>query len=164
MAKNYTLDRSQTTGWWHWECKDGSNEGWAPTKSEARNNAKTSCNTSFITPPNVNLEANRGYLTKFSCSNLEGVIQTFSVGEINEALFSFFFGLECAKDYNLTAEEKVVTILKIWGIYRGGITKKRIMELHNLEDEQFARLTKKDYWNLRIEIDDDEKIHWYFPI
>lgn len=161
---SYTLNRSRTTGWWHWQCKDGSNEGWSPSKRRARNNAEESCGIAFIlTPPIVEAKFLRGFLSEFSVDNLDDKKQTFSVGEINEGLFLFYFGLECVNEYKLTDEEKIVTILKIWGIYRGGLNKERIMKLHNLNKEQFNLLAKKDYWGLKIKIDENGKIHWNFP-
>ena len=43
----YTLDQSSTTGWWHWTCKDGSNQGWLPTKSAARKEGRKECGTAI---------------------------------------------------------------------------------------------------------------------
>ena len=39
----YKIDRSQTTGWYHWECKDGSGEGWAVSRRAARRAGRSGC-------------------------------------------------------------------------------------------------------------------------
>lgn len=165
MTKNYTLDRSNSTGWWVWECKDGSAGGSAPTKGDARDEAKAACGMANfdIMPPLVNAVVYRGYLSNFTVENLDGKQVTFSVEEISQAEFSFFFGLPCAKEEKIDDTRKAITILKIWGICRGGLNVEKIKKLHYLSDEDFNKLINRKYFGLKITIQNDGRIIWKFP-
>ena len=164
MAKEYTLDKSQATGWWSWECNDGSGGGSAPSKSEARAAARDACAGGYaVSSPDVDLIAFRGYLSNFTVQNLEGKDVTFSAEEIGQSEFSFFFGLPCAKEEVSSDSQKVITILKIWGIYRGGISPEQIMILHNLSDIDFRKLANRQYFGGKITIEDDGVIVWNLP-
>ena len=43
--RRYRIDDkpSSSTGWYHWECKDGSDGGWAPSKGAAREAGRNGC-------------------------------------------------------------------------------------------------------------------------
>lgn len=166
MAKNYTLDKSETTGWWVWECKDGSNGGSSPSKSEARKQAKEACTSSgyVINPPNVDAEVKEGHLDAFTIKNLDDVITTFQVpADISENEFYYFYGMECYDSKEITDAEKAITIFKIWGIYNGGTTVPEIKQMYYLNDDDFTRIIKREYLNLHITIQDDGVITWVFP-
>lgn len=164
MAKDYTLDKSSSTGWWVWECKDGSGGGSAPTKSDARDAARAACSGGIvITPPDVDVIAYRGYLSNFSVENLDGKDITFSAEEISQAEFSFFFGLPCANDERIDDVQKVITVLKIWGIYRGGANAEMIKKLHYLSDVDYRKLAPRQYFGGHIRIEDDGTIRWRLP-
>lgn len=165
MAKNYTLEKSQTTGWWMWECADGETGGSAPNKSDARAQARKSCvqAAGIIFPPNVDIIAYRGYLASFSVKNLDGKLVTFSTEEISQAKFSFFFGLPCANDEKIEEVQKVITILKIWGIYRGGLNEESVKKFHFLSTDDYKRLSMRKYYGGKICIEDDDTISWNLP-
>lgn len=136
MARNYTLDKNSATGFWRWGCKDGPKVGMAPSKHEARKQAKAACKgNAVITPPNVDVIGIRGYLSSFTVEALDGTSNEFSAEEINQKAFSFFFGMPCAKEEKIEDAEKLITILKIWGIYRGGLNIKTIMKIHNMSTD-----------------------------
>jgi hypothetical protein len=164
MAKNYTLEKSRLTGGWTWKCKDGSGSGGpSQNKADAKRDAEAKCGTGFaLVPPEFDAEFTRGYLTKFTAFNLDGERITFSAGEIAEEAFHFFFGLEGTGPSSLTPAEKAITILKIWGIYRGGATEPQIRKLHHLEKDQFTMLTGRQVEGLSIQIDDNGTIRWKF--
>ena len=164
MAKTYDLERSKATGGWSWECNDGSASGLAATKGDARSDARAACGAKVtLTPPDVGAQVVRGHLATFTAINLDNERVTFSVGEISEQAFFYYFGLECAQPQKLTPAEKAITILKIWGIYRGGLTEEKIRKLHFLDQQQFDRLVKKQYKGLSITLNDDNTIRWRFP-
>jgi hypothetical protein len=164
MAKTYDLERSKTTGGWTWECNDGSGSGTAATKSDARADARAKCGAKVtLTPPDIDAHIVRGHLATFTVSNLDNERVTFSAGEISEQAFFYFCGLECAEPDRLTPAEKAITILKIWGIYRGGLTEERIRKLHFLDQNQFSKLVKKQFAGLKILVNDDGTVKWRFP-
>ena len=164
MAKNYTIDQSATTGFWYWQCKDGSSEGYACTKSEAKAAAQSACSAGYvITPPKVDATVISGYLATFSAKDLNNQINTFSVGEISENSFCGFFGLDCFENSQSSDVLKATTILKIWGIYRGGITSTQIKTLHYLNNTEFNKLIARQYFGLEITINDNGTISWSFP-
>ena len=164
MAKTYNLDQSNTTGWWRWECKDGSAGGAAISKSDARAEARAGCaGDAAIIPPLVEVTAHRGYLASFSVENLDGKLITFSAEEIGQAEFSFFFGLPCAKEEKIDEVQKVITILKIWGIYRGGQNKEVIKKNHFLSEDDYKTLVSRYYFGGQIIIEDDDTIIWKLP-
>ena len=41
--RSYRIERSGTTGRYHWYCKDGSGDGWSNSRKAARKLAKTRC-------------------------------------------------------------------------------------------------------------------------
>lgn len=164
MAKPYTLDKSSTTGWWQWACKDGSGGGSAPTKSDARGAAKSACGgEGIITPPNVDLVAHRGYLSHFIVEDLDGRKNTFSAEEIRQAEFSYFFGMPCSNDEKVDDARKLITILKIWGIYRGGFNVEMIMKLHFLTPDDTKKLISRRYFGGTIIVEDNGAIIWKLP-
>jgi hypothetical protein len=165
MARDYDLNRSDNTGWWVWECKEGNIGGSAPTKSEARAQARTACSGAggIVSPPDVDVVAFRGYLSNFTVKDLNGNSLTFSAEEIKQSEFSFFYGLPCANDEIIEDTRKVITILKIWGIYRGGLNKEAIQKLHYLSDSDYNILVERKYFGGKIQINDDGEIKWYFP-
>lgn len=164
MAKTYTVEKSDTTGWWVWQCRDGSALGSATSKSDARSQARAACGNAFaLVPPAVDAQVVGGSLTRFTINNLDNVRRTFDVSEISENAVFYFYGLECADPTSLTNAEKAMTILKIWGIYRGGQTEEEISALHFLSRDQFQKLIERKYKGLKIVINDDDTIQWAFP-
>lgn len=165
MAKNYTLDKSASTGWWTWACKDGSAGGSAPSKGQARDLAKNACGDGggLVTPPDVNAHVLRGYLASFTVADLDGKKITYSTQEISEAQFAFFFGLPCGKDEKIDKVDKVIAVLKIWGIYRGGLNAETIKKLHFLSDDDYGKLAERNYFGGSIIVEDDRTIRWNLP-
>jgi|SRR5690606_18174661 len=164
MAKPYTLGRSSSTGWWAWGCKDGDGAGSSPSKSEARAQARAACSgEGIITPPDVDVVAYRGYLSHFTIEDLDGKRNTFSTEEISQAEFSFFFGMPCANDEKVEDSRKLITILKIWGLYRGGYNVETIMKLHYLTPDDVKKLITRRYYGGTIIVEDDGTITWKLP-
>lgn len=161
MARSYTLDKSSSTGWWQWSCKDGIGGGSASSKSEAKAQGAAACGSIVIlTPPLVDLIAYRGQLASFTIANLDGKSVTFSATEIKETEFSFFFGLPFANDEKVEDARKVITILKIWGIYRGGQNAESLKKLHNLSDKDYKKLYRRQYFEGKITIQDNGLNTW----
>ena len=166
MAKNYTLTKSGTTGWWIWACKDGSNSGSSTSKKEAKEQGKANCTSGIIIiPPKFDATYDNGSLSSFAAANLDEVKTTFSAGEINEDLFDFFFGLNCPTFSDLDETDRCVAVFKIWGVYlKGGVNKPEILLLYNLTEPQFQKIINKDYIDVQITIDDNLNYTWVFPI
>lgn len=170
MAKKYTITHDKSTGWWAWHCKDGSASGYAPSHADAKKEAKAACtsriasdkDTFDIIPPLVNAVMYRGYLSHFTAENLDGKSITFSVEEIRQSECLWFFGLPCAAYEHISPARKAITILKIWGIYRGGNNVDTIKKLHYLSDDGFIKLINRQYIGLQIIIEDDGRIIWKF--
>lgn len=167
MAKNYDIDRVRTTGWWSWECtNDVDDYGFESSKSAARSAAKDACggvSDASFGPPEVEASVKRGFLSDFTVRDLDDKEVTFSVAEINEAEFAFFFGMPCSRYEEPSDARKAITILKIWGIYQRGSTVEQIKDAHDLNQEQFDKLIAKDYIGLEINIDDEGNFTWHFP-
>ncbi len=49
--RNFTLERSRTTGWTRWECEDGSASGSEPTRGSARRTARAACGYIIASDP-----------------------------------------------------------------------------------------------------------------
>lgn len=165
MAK-YTVSQSSTTGWWNWSCKDGSGSGSSSTKREAKKAGKAACGLANvdIDPPFFDTEVVQGALSNFTVNDLDGNSVNFPVNDISEEEFNFFFGFVCEEEDNDISEaQKAKTILRIWGIYRGGNTVSEIQMQHDLSPSDFNKLIAKDYINLEITIEDNEEIIWDFP-
>jgi hypothetical protein len=167
MAKHYVVEKSQTTGWWRWYCDDSDplvvHE--ARSRREARRAARENCKgEGVVVPPAVDMKYEHGYLAVFAARSLGGVMQKFSVGEINETTFDYIFGYHDILMEELKQEDIVIGILKIWGLYQGGITQIQIMKNHNLSKEDFANLVSKKWYGLIIDIDDYGTIYWQFPL
>lgn len=54
-ARPFRLDKSSVTGWYHWECKDGSDFGWSPDKGSAKDEARAACRAHGIVSKGVDL-------------------------------------------------------------------------------------------------------------
>jgi hypothetical protein len=161
MAKKYDLKRSRTTGSWEWQCKDGSTGGSSTSKEIAKSQATKACGKGFvIAPPLVDIVAYRGYLSHFTVFNLDGNPTIFSTGEISECEFSFYFGFPCSKTEVISDERKAIVILKILGVYRGGQTVLQIKTLHNLTDQNFSKLIKKEFDNGTLTVEDNGTLKW----
>jgi len=164
MIKDYTLSKSDTTGWWVWTCSDGSKTGSATTKKQAKKDAKANCPVAFVLdPPDFNAVYTDGSLMDFTVKNLDLVPVQYTTSDISEDEFDFFFGLVCDEDSDCTTRaQKAITILKFWGIYNGGTTEPEIKTNHDMSDTDFQRIIEKDYIGLHIHIDDDVYT-WTFP-
>ena len=164
MAKCYTLEKSDSTGWWYWACTDNNKEGWEATKSEAKDKAATECGTNCsIVCPAIDASIKHGYLSDFTMVNLEGQPITFSAGEINENLFYWISGIACYESILCTATERVIAILKVWGIYSGGFSEDMVKDNHDLSSDDFDKLAAKEWYGLTITLEDDDTITWDFP-
>jgi hypothetical protein len=162
---NYTLSRSSITGYWHWACDDGSDQGWCSSRREARQNARTACSSGYvITPTLINATYDNGFLSHFSAVNLDGKVVKFSVGDIREELFNFFFGIINEDEFeDIDEADRFVAILKIFGIYfKGGVEKADLLIRYNLTNSQFLKIIEKDFDGVEVEIDDLD-YNWTFP-
>ena len=164
MIKDYIIQKSSTTGWWDWTCNDGSKTGSAVKKRQAKKDAKAACNEAFtLDPPDFNATFTEGELTDFSVKNLDEILVQYTIADISEDEFDFFFGLICDEENDLTTSaQKAMTILKFWGIYNGGTTEEEIKTNHNMSDTDFQRIIEKDYIDLHIHIENDIYT-WVFP-
>jgi hypothetical protein len=54
-ARPYRLDKSSTTGWYYWECKNGQAFGWSPDKESAKEAAKPACRSQSIGSAGANV-------------------------------------------------------------------------------------------------------------
>ncbi len=166
FAKKYRLRESEKTGWWGWECKDGSGYGWSPTKSGARNEAKEACGTvdnSNFTDP---LSDTYG-LDYDAADNYVGVlVQTldnddvyYDPSEMSESA-AFYIYEGYTEDPNLTAEEIVAAQLNAWGIYLGGETRQEIIDMHNLTEVQFDMIVAFDYEEAYVTVENGQDYLW----
>jgi hypothetical protein len=164
MSRNYTIDQSSTTGWWHWACKDGSSDGWSSTKSGAQSAGAAACGgvALNITPPDYNADFEAGDLKSFDVANLDGVLVHWDSTEIDGDAFDFFFGLNCGNSLSTDAD-KAIAILKIWGVYNGGTTPEEIEADHNLSPEDFSSLVAKNYIGVQLDISDTNQYTWIWP-
>lgn len=164
MTKNYTVSKSSTTGWWTWACNDGSNGGESSTKRGAKAAGAAACGSSYsVKPPSVGAQIDKGQLASMEVKNLDNQKVTFQSSEISEEAFMYFCGLTCFEPVKVSKAEKAITILKIWGLYRGGTDEKSIRKLHFLDEAQFDQLIARQYLGLKIVIEDDNTIQWFFP-
>jgi hypothetical protein len=164
MAKDYKVWKSGATGWWHWECKDGSGSGTAKSRSEARQQGQTNCSGSgfVLIPPPFDIDVIRGFVGSFEVYDLDGKPRRYSSSEISENTFYFLFGSDFFESSKSTTEEKVISYLTIWGIYRGGQSEAEIRRLHDLNSAGYGKIAAKDVNNLIITIEDNDKITWNF--
>lgn len=88
----------------------------------------------------------------------------FSVLELTENIFYWIVGSDKYCEEVSNDEEKVIAILKIWGIYKGGYAKNTIKETHNLTEQGFDKLKNKEWYGIKITIsDEDGSLSWDFP-
>jgi hypothetical protein len=154
MAK-YKITRSSSTGFWYWECKDGSDSGWASTKSGAKSDASAACSQVYnLNPLNCYDIINRnGEEIMFEVVDLKGIRRKLTSNMISADQFRFFVGEEY--DSSLTDLEKVKAILICWGIYKGGKDQSELEDLHYMDSSDFDKLMNKDYLGLLLTIDDE---------
>lgn len=164
MARKYKVWKSGATGWWHWECKDGSASGTAGSRSEARSQGQSNCSGSgfVLSPPPFGGEIIRGHVSSFEVYDLDGTLRKYSTAEISENTFYFLFGSDFYEPTQSTPEERVIAYLTIWGIYRGGQSEAEIKRRHDLNTAGFGKIAAKDVYNLEITIEDNDKITWNF--
>jgi hypothetical protein len=161
VAKKYTLEKSKVTGEWVWACKNGLGGGSSSSKELAKDAAKKACGSGFVlVPPDIDVHIYRGHLATFSVSNLDGDRVTFSAEEISQAAFQAIFGMEIGEREPSKPVDIVVALLKIWGVYRGGVSEEAIRKYHDLTPEIFGRLASKRIEGLTLTIDDDRKLKW----
>ena len=149
-AKKYKLNKSDKTGWWGWECKDGSSSGWSSTKSGARDAAKDACgsiaNSDFNDPLSdaygAMYDANDHY-TGVLVQTLDNVDREYAPHDFPENV-AFYVYEGYSQDPSLTEEAIVIGQLRAWGIYLGGETRAQIENIHNLEAHQFDRIVQQD--------------------
>lgn len=165
MARDYTIKKSRTTGWWRWDCKDGSSGGTAITKKDAKEQAKEACSSSGfeLTPPKiVHTKYINGYLSSFVSVDLDEKENQFSVGEIEEDSFDFYFGFHCPTFNDLDPAKRLITLLKIWGIFVHPVFEESALRTtYNLSDSNFQRLINKDYEVIEVSIDDENQFQWH---
>jgi len=163
----YKLTESEATGWWHWECKDSDKGGSAKSKSDAKDDAQDACgegNGVITSRPRIDTELIDGHVASFKALDLVGYKKSWSVADIPENEFFWLAGVtEFFHPDKSTKLSRVTTILKVWDIYRGGANEESIKEKHNLDNQKFNKLAAKDWYGLKITIDEDGEIHWDFP-
>ena len=165
-AKKYRLRESEKTGWWGWECKDGSKSGNSPTKDGARDAAREACgsvaNSNFYDP------ASDEYGLEYDImDNYVGVlVQTldnedvfYDPNEMSESA-AFYIYERYTEDPNLTVEEIVAAQLNAWGIYLGGETRQDIINIHNLTEAQFDMIVSFDYEEAYVTVENGADYLW----
>lgn len=170
MARKFKLTKDSATGWWGWYCKSDdiiTVSGIEPTRKLARDAAKSACSDYVLQPPKVSsIEIQNGQMIKAQIVDLEGNFIDWDSNCNNWGLtednINWFFGFECSDD--LSDSKKVVTMLKIWGLYYGGITQTDLESKYSLNPIQFAKLAAKDIVNLEIEVTENLIFTWNFPI
>jgi hypothetical protein len=161
MAKKYDLWQSNKTWDWNWRCQDGSHSGNADSKRVAKREAKAACADSFaITPPPIDAQVNQGQLANFSVYNLDGERVSFSSAEISQETFLYVVGMDCANPKELDSAKIAAAILKIWGVYRGGMNADSIRKRHCLSTKQFDRLVQKKFAGMTLTVNDDGSLTW----
>jgi hypothetical protein len=167
MAKKYKIEKSKTTGWWVWKCKNGSGGGSATTKKLAKEQGQANCPSGavILIPPSYDADFTNGDLQNFSALNLDNINNSFLSSEINDEMFNFFFGLTCEAFVNFDEADRLITIFKIWGVYlNGGVTKPELKLFYNLTEDQFQKLINKNYIDVEVFIDDFNNFTWIFPV
>lgn len=167
MARRIKITRSSSTGWWTWTA--GSCSGWANTKREARRQAREAissgnCDCTII-PPNGGVVVNNSLNGESSVvyfPNVDGTMMEYSFDEINENTAMWLLGSCNYIEEDSTPAERVVALLKVWGIYRGGLEMSDILLNHQLQEENFLILASKEWNYIIINIDNNENISWTF--
>lgn len=161
MAKTYSLDKSAVTGWWVWSCNNGLTGGSATNKEDAKKEAEKACGSGFVlTPPPIDMRIYRGHLATFTVANLEGERVTFSAGEISGDLFQYLFGAPGATMEGVQPASAVVALLKMWGIYRGGVGEDAVRKHHALSADMFGRLAKRNFKRIKLTVAEDGQLKW----
>jgi hypothetical protein len=157
QLRPYKIDKSSSTGWFHWTCKDGSGEGWASTRSEARSQGRAGCGGSLA---NVNVEDPwdvltydpRGMFASMVVENLSGNPILHPVSDINENEMLYWSGEVHTPILN---ERKAVVYLTIMGVYLGGNSVEDIQSIHNLSPQNFNLLINRNFSeNFVLDIDE----------
>ncbi len=151
QARKFKLNKSDATGWWGWECKDGSASGWAATKAEAKDAARDACGGSSLNA-NYTEPGSSVYGTQYELGVYSGVlVQTlenedvlYDASEIRESAANYLFD-GSTTDLTLTDAEIVAAQLQAWGIYLGGTTQAQLSSNHNLTAAQFQRIVDQDF-------------------
>ena len=180
--RKFTLSKSNSTGWWVWECKDGSGGGSSPTKSGAKAAGKAACGSANvqITPPFAVMEfthaqiagpfevdgpddngsfgddldlSETGPYVGVAVRNLDNDLVYHSANSISLNEMFYWLGDE---DYDAIDDaRKAVITLTMMGIYNGGETRSEIEDSHNLSPADFDQLINRDInENSEVEIDD----------
>lgn len=56
-ARKFSISKSDSTGWYHWECNDGSSSGWSSSRSGARSAGRDACAGNYVVEGPYVLEA-----------------------------------------------------------------------------------------------------------
>ena len=159
QARPYKLRKSSATGWWGWECKDGSASGWELTKSDARAAAKAACggdeaNANYQDPTATAYGARYelGVYSGMLVQTLDNEDVFVDAADVSEAAALYIYGGTATP--TLTAEMIVAAQLQEWGIYLGGTTRADIMSNHNLTDLQFGMIAAGDVEDGYVDIEE----------
>ncbi len=146
-------------------------KGYGDTKSEAKRNAINAVfsileNSGIgfdrdsvivdITSPNIDAKVEAGRLVEFTMDDPvgnEGDRKTFTTEYIPQNAAFWLFGMECCFDSTLSEKyELVSTMLKVWGVFRGGDSQDSVMALHNMSFEIFEAIAKREWTEITMTI------------
>lgn len=168
MVRRIRITRSSSTGWWAWTA--GSCSGWASSKREARQQAREAlasenCDCEIIPPDGgivINNNSSNVVNSTVFFPDANGEMLEYPLSEINENTAMWLLGSCNYIEEDSTPEERVIALLKVWGIYQGGTVLSDILLNHNLQSNEFYVLASKEWNYIIINIDDNENISWTF--
>ena len=156
LLKNYTLSKSKSTGWWGWECKDGSASGWASTKSAAKAAGKAGCGSeanTTISSPFAEVNYIEHNYASILIEDIDGEVNEHSNDEISENEIFYWMGRPYEE---FSDSRKAIVYLKIFGIYTSGTTEEDIKSTYNLNEDEFYLLVNRQFSeNFKLNIDDE---------
>lgn len=164
MTKNYTIGKSNTTGWWTWSCKDGSAGGSTNSRKSAKAAGKENCGSianTDITPPYEALDFELSEFIQISIEDLDGDVNTFTNEDLTKDEVMYWMGDVYEE---ITDAQKVITYLKIFDVYKEGTTKEEVKQYHNLSESDFNHIVYREFTdNFHLYIDDEtNEYEWSF--
>ncbi|HOS16814.1 MAG TPA: hypothetical protein PKX15_07395 [Bacteroidales bacterium] len=181
--KTIHVYKSKTTGrCWYWtvgfvneqgQCVGETYFGQADTKREAKQAAKNvpmptmmKLPTSIkkiisINPPQVDAKIINGYLSEFTVYDSDDQKISFSTEEISQNTALWVFEIDDCFDSSLSEEyELVIAMLKIWRVFKGGVNRETVQNLHNLSDSDFDTIVNRNWNEIKINIDENNNFIW----
>jgi hypothetical protein len=167
LARPYKITRSKATGWFHWECKDGSAEGWSETRPGARDAASAACGGSSYTitdpdPDGLGPVLDREQYLACRTEALDGTVAEHAPDVVDEGSCRHHFGLPLPEGVSLTGAAQVRVALIAWGIYLGGDDEETLRSRHNLTGDEYLRVAERDYEDAVVDIEPDRPYLWSF--